>query len=541
MKKSHLIVLFSFLCTSLTAQEQAWVFFTDKPNSETQLQTPSLFLTQKALLRKQKHSIPIDVRDLPIENDYINTIKSQTGITFLATSKWFNALYIEGEQTDIEALLTLSFVESVFYMDRSLNTSAAAKKLKATNTNTLVNKAHKETMTDFVYGTTQTQIEQLNLQALHNENYTGNDITIAIMDNGFNNVNTISAFDRARENNLLLGGYDFEDKTEAIYDYTGGSHGTNVLSTMLGFIENEFVGTAIDAQYYLFRTEVDESESPKEEAYWIAAAERADSLGVDIINTSLGYSDFDDSKYDYTTSDMDGKTTFISQASTIALEKGMLPVNSAGNSGNSAWGIITAPADSPGALSIGAVDANGNLASFSSVGPTADGRIKPDVMAMGVASTVITENGTIATSQGTSFSSPIMAGAVACFWQSMPNKSPQEIMDLVRTSGNLANNPNTSYGYGIPNFGNSILSIDSLTINDSKKLLLIKNPVTTYLSFNYPEAWISQKYLIYNLAGAEVQNGILTEGNDVNVSKLSTGIYFFKSLTNSNIIKFAKQ
>lgn len=347
MKNSYLILLFSFLCIQLAAQEQAWVFFTPKENIDIQLQTPSNFLTEKSLLRKQKHSITIDERDLPINNSLINTLKQQTGITYLSTSKWFNAAYIEGTQTDIEALLNLSFVDSVFYMDRSLNTSAAAKKLTTTNVDKQLNKFKIEAITDFIYGDTQTQVEQLNLQALHNNDYTGTGITVAVMDNGFNNVNNLVAFDRARENNLLLGGYDFETKTDAIYEYTGGSHGTNVLSTMLGYVENEFVGTAIDAQYYLFRTEVDGSESPKEEAYWVAAAERADSLGVDIINTSLGYNEFEEAKYDYTTADMDGKTTFISQAATIALEKGMLPVNSAGNSGNSAWNIITAPADSP--------------------------------------------------------------------------------------------------------------------------------------------------------------------------------------------------
>ena len=524
----------------LVAQEQAWVFFTDKANSEIQLQTPADFLTEKSLLRKQKHNIAIDTRDLPIDNLYINTLKQQIDINYLSTSKWFNAAYIEGSQTAIEALLNLSFVESIFYMNKSLNTSAAAKNLKSIQTNSLVNKS-KEILTDFVYGTTEIQTEQLNLQALHNENYTGTGITIAVMDGGFSNVNTIPAFNRARENNLLLGGYDFESKTDAIFDYTGDSHGTNVLSTMLGYIENEFVGTAIDAQYYLFRTEVVESESPKEEAYWIAGAERADSLGVDIINTSLGYSEFDEAKYNYTTSDMDGKTTFISQAATIALEKGMLPVNSAGNSGNSAWGIITAPADSPGVLSVGAVDENDNLASFSSVGPTADGRIKPDVVALGLGSVVIAETGEITTSSGTSFSGPIIAGAVACFWQSMLEKSPQEIMELVKQSSSLASNPNTNSGYGIPNFENSLLSTDSLTIDSTKKLTLLKNPVSLQLEFCYPENWVPQKYSIYNLAGAEVQKGIVIKEESVDLSWLSQGIYFFKSFTNSNIIKFAKQ
>jgi len=341
------------------------------------------------------------------------------------------------------------------------------------------------------------------------------------MDNGFNNVNTIEAFDRARENNLILGGYDFEDKTSDIYAYTGGSHGTNVLSTMLGYLENDFVGTAIDAQYYLFRTEVDASETPREEAYWIAAAERADSLGVDIIHTSLGYSTFDDAKYNYSPSEMDGQTTFISRAATIVLEKGILGVNSAGNSGNNAWGIITAPADSPGILSIGAVDSNGFIASFSSVGPTADGRIKPDVVALGLSASIIRESGAIGTSSGTSFSGPIISGAIASLWQSLPNSSPQEIMDMVRNSGSLASNPNTELGYGIPDFG-SILDLESLELN-----------------FVFPDDYSKQRFSIHNTIGREVFSGEMDKDSSIFIGNLSSGIYFFTNEENK-IIKFIK-
>lgn len=536
--KTLLFILINFLCFQLIAQEQAWIFLTEKPNSTERLANPNNFLTQKSILRKQKFNTQIDARDLPIENTYVNEIKAQTEITYLATSKWFNGIYVEGDQIAIEALLNLEFVDSIFFMNRSLNTSAVAKKIDFAK-ESQPNKT--ETIENFNYGDTQAQINQLNLQGLHNENYTGTGITIAVMDSGFNNVNTISAFDRARDNNLLLGGYDFEDKTPDIYAYTGGSHGTNVLSTMLGYIENEFVGTAIDAQYYLFRTEVDASETPKEEAYWIAAAERADSLGVDIINTSLGYSDFDGTKYDYATTDMDGETAFISQATTIALEKGMLPINSAGNSGGTAWNIITAPADSPGALSIGAVAVNGSLASFSSVGPTADGRIKPDVVAMGVASAIITTNGTIAASNGTSFSGPIMAGAVACLWQSMPNKSATEIMDLVRASGNLANNPNSNMGYGIPNFGTILGFPDIENTNAVSTLKILKNPVGNSLNFEFPNEWSSQNYIIYDTTGKQTLKGILNKNDAITVANLNSGIYFLATNGIKDIVKFVKE
>jgi len=531
--KKGALYFFLLLNTCLIAQEQAWVFFKEKPNSSTRIASPKDFLSEKSILRKQKYNIIIDSKDLPIEIDYINRIKSQLDINYLAMSKWFNACYVEGEITDIEALLDLDIIEDIYFMNKELNSSTSEKKIHLSE-NLENNKIEITSISP--YGQTEIQTTQIKLNSLHNTNFTGEGITIAIMDNGFSNVDSINAFDRAREKKLLHNGYDFEDKTNNIYAYTGGSHGTTVLSTMLGFIEDSFIGTAIDAQYYLFRTEVDTSESPKEEAYWIAAAEMADSLGVDIINTSLGYSTFDDPKYNYTTADMDGKTTFISRAATIALQKGMLTINSAGNSGNNTWKIINAPADSPDVLSVGAIDTNGSLASFSSIGPTADGRIKPDIVALGSPSVIINETGNISSASGTSFSSPIIAGATACFWQSMPNKTAKQIMDLIKLSSSLANNPNNNLGYGIPNFEFYLNTENNL----EKTLKLITNPIDELLIFEFPNNWSSQKYTIYNISGKIEMVGSLNINATIDVSQLSQGIYFLNTYTNSNLIKFVK-
>jgi len=533
----HILIILSLLYSSLlVAQEQAWVFFTEKPDWETRIETPTDFLTTKAITRKEKYNIEIDARDLPLEEDYVNEIKLATGITYLASSKWFNGVFVEGLQTDIEALTTLTYVDSVYFMDRSLNASERPA------TSSKPSKIDHEKFTEettIEYGSTTTQIEQINVDGLHDLGFTGEGMTIAVMDNGFVNVDTIEAFDRARENNLLLGGYDFEDKTDDIYAHTG-SHGTNVLSTMLGYIENSFAGTAIDAQYYLFRTEVDASETPKEEAYWIAAAEMADSLGVDIINTSLGYSTFQDAKYNYATSDMDGETAFISQAASIALEKGMLPVTSAGNSGSSSWGIITAPADSPGTLAIGAVNYLGNVASFSSRGYSADGRVKPDVMAMGVTSSVISSSGSIATSNGTSFSGPITCGAVACLWQSLPDYAPTEIMEAVRESGHIYATPNQDYGYGIPNF----LAAYNLLSNENFEYItqysLLENPVSDSIQLNFPFETTNTDYRIFDITGQLSLNGNCSTNETIDVNNLSEGIYFLQLEDVQNLIKFVK-
>ncbi|WP_010179942.1 S8 family serine peptidase [Aquimarina agarilytica] len=512
-------------------KEQAWIFFESKPNIEKRLITPIKFLSQKALLRKQKHNIPIDDRDLPLEVSYVNSIKAQDGITYLSSSKWFNGVYVEGELTDIEALESKSFVKEVFYMDRSLNANGYKKTTSKKSAKRL--KVDKfEIATDFEYGTSFEQTNLINLAPLHNMGYTGAGITIAVIDAGFKNVDLISGFDRAREKDLLLGGYDFERKTNDIFSYKGNSHGTNVLSTMLGFIENEFVGTAPDASYYLFRSEVAESETPKEEAYWIAAAEKADSLGVDIINTSLGYSQFDNPKYNYSNNDMNGETTFISQGTTIAFNKGMIIVNSAGNSGNSPWRIITAPADAKNVFSVGATDNNGIKASFSSFGPTADDRLKPDVAAMGQNVRVLMDSGIVGQSNGTSFSSPILAGAVACLWQSLPEKSPSEIVKLVKMSSNQATDPNTSLGYGIPDFfkaykGDNELSIEKSEFNKNK-ILLVENPVDEVLKLGIPNKLQPNMYCVFDIYGKELLRGELITNSLVNVNTLTSGVYFLK-------------
>jgi len=370
MKK---IVFFSIVLLShfqMFSQQDAWVYLTDKLNVETSISNPISILTQKAIDRKHLHNITIDERDVPVNESYIAQLKNVTGITVMAKSKWFNAIHVKGSQTDIKALESLSFINSIDFADKSLNLKKANSKTKSTF-------KLEEINTTFIYGNALNQIEMFKGDALHILDYTGTNVTIAVIDAGFPNVNTINAFQRIRDAGNILGEYDFVNRDNDVYTNTTSNHGTLVLSTMAGYVENEFVGTAPDASYYLFITEDATSETPVEESYWVEAAERADSLGVDVINTSLGYSDFDGNNYDYSQSDMNGTTTFISRGANIAFQKGMLLVTSAGNSGN--WGI-TAPADSPNTLTVGAVDASGNYASFSSVGTTYQTTQKPDVV-----------------------------------------------------------------------------------------------------------------------------------------------------------------
>ncbi|GAB1855683.1 S8 family serine peptidase [Flavobacteriaceae bacterium MHTCC 0001] len=516
------------------SQEEAWVYLTDKEDVAVSIANPITILTQKAIDRKSRHGVAIDFRDVPVNENYISLLKNATGITVKAKSKWFNAVHVIGTQTDIEALLSLNFVASIDFANNNLNTVKRGNR-KATSKFTSVK-------TTFNYGNAANQIEMFKGDKLHEANFTGSGMTIAVMDSGFPNVNTMTSFSRLRNQGGVLGSYDFVNRDENVFSSTMNSHGTWVLSDMAGYVENQFVGTAPDASYYLFITENVSSETPVEESYWVEAAERADSLGVDIVNTSLGYSDFDGTKYDYAQSDMNGITTFISRGANIAFEKGMLLVTSAGNSGN--WGI-TAPADSPNVLSVGAVDVSGNYATFSSVGTMYQTTQKPDVVAQGLASYIITENDVIATANGTSFSGPIMAGGVACLWQAFPNKTNTEIMQMVRESASQYGTPDNFLGYGIPNLEtayNGALSVNQ-NIEDDHELNWFPNPVTDMLYFNLPKAWDGTTVAIFDILGKSIKyHKLLPAVKSIDISSMPKGIYIvqFTSKKYSKTFKIIK-
>lgn len=515
MKKACLI-LFLFSAFFLSAQEDAWVFFTDKENVAASIANPITILTQKAIDRKNRHGVLIDARDVPVNESYIAQIKNASGITFLAKSKWFNAVHVRGNQMDIEALTSLNFVDDIEFAADDLNQSKTLAQNKKS-------KLESE-LTDFNYGNAANQIEMFNGDELHLQNYTGTGMTIAVLDSGFPNVHTISGFQRARDNGNILGTYDFVNRDVDVYIGNTSNHGTLVLSDMAGYIENEFVGTAPDASYYLFITEDATSETPVEESYWVEAAERADSLGVDIINTSLGYSDFDGTTYDYGQPDMNGTTAFITRGANIAFEKGLLLVTSAGNSGN--WGV-TAPADSPNVLSVGAVDASGQYVNFSSVGTMYQSVQKPDVVAQGGLSYVITENNAIAQANGTSFSAPILAGGIACLWQAIPDKTNAEIMDLVRESASQYNTPDNQLGFGIPDLQSALSSALSIQPNQPENdLKVFPNPVQDLLFIRLPSENNITTIHLFDILGKKINSFLVSqEDNSIDMSPFSKGLY----------------
>ncbi|GEC77232.1 S8 family serine peptidase [Flavobacterium aquatile] len=526
MKKILFLLIFLVSISSFS-QEDAWVYFTDKPNAAAFLADPLTMLTQRALDRRTAQGIPVTTNDVPIHQPYINQITAATGITVKAKSKWLNCLHISGSVTDINALSSLTFVDHIEFANPSLNTSGKIKNPNVSNKEQVINKQMDVEIT-FAYGTSANQIQMLNGHLLHQANYTGTGKIIAVLDSGFINVNSTQPFERLFTNNLILGGYNYVSQSTNIYSLH--NHGTMVLSCMGGYTEGQLVGTAPDAQYYLFVTEDIASENPVEESYWVEAAEEADRLGVDIITSSLGYFGYDNPSYSYTYSDLTGNSAFASRGANIAFSKGIIVVASAGNSGATANPYIGVPAEATNVLAIGAVQANENYAAFSSIGPSFDGRVKPDVMAQGQNAYVATTAGSITAASGTSFSGPIMAGMIASFWQAVPSLTNQQVVNLVKQSSDRFNLPTFQYGYGIPDFqlaiANAALDVNEAT---SSNFVVYPNPTKGTISFSIPDGFLNSKIMIYNSLGQIVLEQNINQSNPtLSLENLNSGVYFYK-------------
>jgi len=527
------IFLFLFLVSSFAcfSQQDAWVYFKDKPDSAAFYNNPFLELSQRALDRRTAQNIPLDLKDVPIHQAYINQISSATGITVKAKSKWLNCVHVRGSQTDIDALMLLtSTVDHIRFADNSLNT--VGKRAQSTKT-IAVNKV-LSTQTNYNYGTSNNQIQMLNGILLHQQNFTGSGKIIAVLDAGFPGVNTATPFQNLRTNNQILGGYNYV--TRSANFYSGDSHGTKVLSTMGGFVDGQLVGTAPDAKYYLYITEDVPTENPVEESYWVEAAEEADRVGADIITTSLGYFAFDNTAYGHIYADMTGDSAFASQGANIAFSKGIFVVASAGNEGANTEKHIGVPAEAVNVLAVGAVDSGKNYASFSSIGPSYDNRVKPDVMAQGVNSVLSNELGIIGTNNGTSFSCPIMAGMIACLWQALPTKTAQEMKQLIIQSADNYTpilKPQSQYGYGIPDFGlakTNGLAVNSFSKND---FIVYPNPTNDSISIALPGSFDSGTLIIYNVLGQKVlEKNIIKQSPIISMKSLNKGVYLYQIESN---------
>lgn len=441
-------VLFLTISSLSFAQKKHFVYLTDKDSTPYSIDNPIEFLSQKSIDRRTKHGVSILKRDLPVNPVYIDSLSS-LGAEVWYPSRWFNAVLIKADSITMDSINALGFVNNSTLLEKTIK-QEPFDEVQWLNDNTKQIPVGEKGPESLDYGQSYNQSAMIGVNKMHSLGYDGSGLTIAVMDNGFSNVNIINAFSNLINENRVLGTYDFVENNDSVYDV--GSHGTMVLSTMAAFSDNEMIGTAYGASYYLFVTENVNAELLDEEVNWLIAAERADSLGVDLINTSLGYSQFQDASMNHVYADLDGKTTIISKASEIAANTGMLIVSSAGNEAGNGWHYIRAPGDADSIITAGAININWEKTSFSSVGPTADGRIKPDLCALGKDVAVVDPFGSVLLSNGTSFSAPILCGLAAGFWQAHPELTSHEVIDYLKQSATQYNNPDTLQGWGVPNF-----------------------------------------------------------------------------------------
>ncbi len=426
-------------------------YLKDKQATTQSLEKPQRFLSAKSLERRQRQGLKVDSTDLPVPRSYVRQFREK-GTRVLGTSRWQNTVLVSSTDTaKLSRLARLPIVSRavcVFISPDSID------KPEDIRWNVHEDFNRWDSVKNDPYGMAREQIEMLGGVRLHEAGFTGRGITIAILDGGFQNYHRIPAFSKTR----ILGLKDFVNPGDTDESGLPGAsfhridHGTKVLSAMAARAPEVIVGTAPDADFWLLRSEDSDTEQPVEEDYWTMAAEYADSVGADVINSSLGYYKYDDGLPSYRLRDLDGQTAFVSRSASLLAGKGIVLCNSAGNSGMGQWKKIGVPADARDILTVGAVDAQGQISPFSSVGPSQDGRVKPDVVARGSNTTLISGRGTLVHDMGTSFSTPVTCGLVACLWQALRSKTAFQIIDIVRRSADQYDAPNNIFGYGLPDF-----------------------------------------------------------------------------------------
>jgi len=464
MKRS-ILFLFLLIAAFAEAQDRYFVSFKDKANSSFSISNPTAFLSSKSIARRNRLGVAITEEDLPVNATYVIQVKATGAKTFF-TSKWWNGVLVQTDAANAATIAALSFVSKV---ERVANGAKLLNGRKANKTN-IENESATSQVTDI-------QLAQLGIDQMQADNYLGQNIDIAQFDSGWKGVNLTTPFAHIINSGRIKETKNFVRNTSDVY--TDDTHGTSVLSVMAGLVPGSFTGGIYMANFYLYETEDKLEEYRVEEYNWTFAAERADSIGVDVVNSSLGYNQFDDSSMDYTKANLDGKTSVISNAARKLISKGVVVVTSAGNEGSNAWQTIMMPADTDGIIAVGSITSNGSKSSFSSIGPAADGRIKPDVVALGSGTSTINSTGNVSTTNGTSVSSPLITSLVAGLVQAFPNASPQQIYQAIIYSASQYENPDNRLGYGVPNYtkAKSFLTYGKL----NKEISIYPNPVKSRL------------------------------------------------------------
>lgn len=553
MKRNLLLFFLIGIIINSVAQiapDKYYIQFTDKNDSPYSINNPGEFLTQRALDRRERQGITISENDIPVNPRYLQGV-ADIGVDLLNPTRWLNGVTVFTEDPDlIEQIKALPYVSGALKFNYSKNINYDKfKEIRPDSPTGNTNSRNNNSTSSLDYGLAFGQIDQLNGIPLHDDGYQGQGMVIAVLDAGFTGADDHPVFDYLWENDKILGSKDFV--------YIGGSvfndsdHGKSVLSCMGANLPGEMIGTAPEADYWLLRPEEGPHENVIEEYNWVSAAEFADSVGADVINSSLSYIDFDLPEWDHFPEEMDGNTAIATIGADIAASKGILVFNSAGNSyPEITW--LGAPADGDSVFTVGAVDLSDQRASFSSTGPTADGRTKPDAMACGAGATIVDRYQVISTSgYGTSFSSPILAGMSTCLWQSHPEMSMMEVYESIKESGSYADNPDNFMGWGIPDFdgADSILTAIEHPFFNDNLIAAYPNPFRGQLEveINIDSSENISVELI-NLAGIVVLSKNFSLANNKKftltsgLSSLPQGIYFLKVVTKHKtaVVKIVK-
>lgn len=535
-----LSIALSILFSDLISQTKYWVKFNNKNGTPYSIATPTAFLTQRSIQRRIDYGIPLNQSDLPVTPAYISQVDAVTGVSIIYASKWMNGVVIAvSNTTALNTIAGFSFVTSTSIAGRyKVNLPVKVEE-------PVTYQSGRSTAVPNYFGRSYWQNKQLGIDCIHSQGKRGQGIVIAVLDAGFYAVDVNPTFDSLRTRGGILGTRDFVTGGTSVYE--DNNHGAAVLSIMAALVPSLIVGTAPMADYWLLRTEDVSSEKIIEEYNWIRGAEFADSVGADILTTSLGYTTFDIGSQNHSYSQLNGRTAPMSIAANMAARKGMFVANAAGNEGGGPWNYIGVPADADSVCSVGAVDSNVIVAAFSSRGPTFDGRRKPDLSARGVLTWVSwMANGACEAGNGTSYATPALAGAVACFWQAHRNFNNIKVLDTLRKTASHALNPNNDLGWGVPTMCCIPVGLNENTLATLGALKVVPNPFSSTLSLTLSRSRGAKTNLfIYDALGRLVYSmkEINAEQVEVNLSDLAPGIYSVHAVSeeHSEFAKVIKQ